>query len=87
MLDGMHSSQIAVRMPDDLLAELDEAIPLRFPSRAEAVRIALVQLLHAESIDDLEARHRRGWALHPSTAEDDAMALADSRALIAEEPW
>lgn len=87
MLGGMHTSQIAIRMPDDLLAELDTAIPRRFASRAEAVRIALTQLLRSETIEQLEERHRRGWQLHPATDRESEQARAESRALIAEEPW
>lgn len=84
MLDGLHSTQIAVRIPDELLAALDDAIPGRFATRADAVRVAVAQLL-LES--EREARHRQAWIDQPATTQDELRAIDDSRALIAEEPW
>ena len=87
MLSGMHSTQIAVRIPDELLAAHDDAIPGRFATRADAVRVAVAQLLLSEGESDREARHRQAWIDQPATTQDELRAIEDSRALIAEEPW
>jgi metal-responsive CopG/Arc/MetJ family transcriptional regulator len=87
MLFGMQTTQIAVRIPDELLAELDRTIPARFASRAEAVRAGLESVLQAESLDDREERHRQAWLSHPATTKANDQMLADARALIDEEPW
>jgi Arc/MetJ-type ribon-helix-helix transcriptional regulator len=87
MLAGMQTTQIAVRIPDDLLAELDRTIPSRFASRAEAVRAGLESVLNSESLAEREARHRQAWTDHPISAAADSQMLSDARALIAEEPW
>lgn len=83
----MRSVQIAVRLPVELLAELDRQIPRRFATRADAVRAGLLEILSSESVAEREERHRQGWLDHPLD-DDSARALAgDARALIAEEPW
>lgn len=87
MLRGMQSTQIAVRIPDDLLADLDERIPSQYPSRAEAVRAAIVALVGSETLAERELRHRQGWARKPLTADDERTLRNDARSLIAEEPW
>lgn len=87
MLNGMRTTQIAVRIPDELLAHLDDRIPRQFANRAEAVRAAITALVAHETIEEREARHRRGWAMHPQSAAEERVIAGDARALIAEEPW
>jgi metal-responsive CopG/Arc/MetJ family transcriptional regulator len=87
MLAGMQTTQIAVRIPDDLLAELDRTIPSRFASRAEAVRAGLESVLNSESLAEREEQHRKAWIEHPVSAGADRQMVLDARALIAEEPW
>ena len=87
MLRGMHTTQIAVRIPDDLLADIDDRIPGQFASRADAVRSALVALMEKESLADREARHRQGWIDHPPSSREERSIKRDAQSLIAEEPW
>jgi Arc/MetJ-type ribon-helix-helix transcriptional regulator len=87
MLFGMQTTQIAVRVPDELLAELDRTIPTRFASRAEAVRAGLESILNSESLVDREERHRQAWRDAPITSQAEAQMLRDARSLIEEEPW
>jgi Arc/MetJ-type ribon-helix-helix transcriptional regulator len=87
MLFGMQTTQIAVRLPDALLAELDRTIPARFPSRAAAVRAGLEFVLRSESLADREERHRRAWREHPISTGAQEQMRRDAIALIEEEPW
>jgi Arc/MetJ-type ribon-helix-helix transcriptional regulator len=87
MLIGMQTVQIAVRIPDSLLARLDRTIPSRFASRAEAVRAGLESVLNSESLAEREKLHRDAWEKNPASPESDRQMHADARALIAEEPW
>jgi Arc/MetJ-type ribon-helix-helix transcriptional regulator len=82
------SEQIAVRLPDELLASLDELVTGgRFESRAGAVRAAIEELL------DRERRHRvgeeiaAGYLRIPQTDEEVAVATAAAIRSIEEEPW
>ena len=55
MQNGTHTAQIAqiaVRVPDELLARLDQQIPQRFSSRAEKVRDGMPESC-AASFDNL----------------------------------
>lgn len=87
MLGGMQSTQIAVRLPADLLAELDRQIPRRFATRADAVRAGLIAVLGSESVEAREERHRRGWLEHPADDASTRAMVDEARALIADEPW
>ena len=87
MLSGMHTTQIAVRVPDELLVRLDRQIPQRFASRAEAVRDGLVALLQESTMAERIDRHRQAWIEHPLSQSSESQLRADALALIAEEPW
>lgn len=82
------SEQIAVRLSDDLAGRLDAAVnDGAFPSRAEAVRVALGELL-----DNLRRRQvgeaiADGYRRQPQTDEDVAVAEAAAIRSINEEPW
>lgn len=65
MLNGM-STQIAVRLEERELAELDAAVARgAFPSRAEAVRASLRLALAAERERGIEAAYRAAYADRP----------------------
>lgn len=88
MLPGMATEQIAVRIPEELLDELDALVAGgRYESRAAAVRAgieAIAALDRRRRIDEaIAAGYRR---IPPTEAEDDA-ALASLREAIAEERW
>lgn len=87
MLDGMQTTQIAVRIPDELLARLDKQIPQRFASRAEAVRDGISVLLAQSSMAERIDRHRQAWIAEPLSPSSESQLRMDARGLIAEEPW
>jgi Arc/MetJ-type ribon-helix-helix transcriptional regulator len=58
--------EIAVPLSDQELAALDEAVSAgRFPSRADAIRHALGQLLRSPDGRAVEESYRRAYAEHP----------------------
>ncbi|OWY59461.1 hypothetical protein B7486_74440 [cyanobacterium TDX16] len=82
------STQIAVRLSDELVVELDELVSTgSYESRAEVVRRAL------EVIIDLERRRRVGEAIVegyqrvPQTDAELEVAMANALRSIEEEPW
>ncbi len=84
----MASRQIAVRIPTELVDELDALIAVgTYESRADAVRAGL------EAVTALERRRQTdqsildGYARTPPTSSDQDSAVASLRDAIAEEPW
>ncbi|MCU0270488.1 MAG: ribbon-helix-helix domain-containing protein [Acidimicrobiales bacterium] len=82
------TTQIAVKLPDDLVERLDALVDAgRFPSRSSGVRRALETLLLAEERRRIDEGFRRGFADVP----DDGVELAEAVRLavesIEEEPW
>jgi Arc/MetJ-type ribon-helix-helix transcriptional regulator len=82
------TEQIAVRLPEELLGELDELVASGvYESRAAAVRAGV------EVITALERRQRTdraivaGYRRMPLTAAEHDAAVASLRDAIAEEPW
>ena len=84
----MTSEQIAVRLPHELLARLDELVGRGvYETRAAGVRAGLEAISEIERQRELDRTTVDGYRLvPPTTAESDA-ALASLRASIAEEPW
>ncbi len=84
----MATEQIAVRLPDTLLAELDELVASEvYESRAAAVRAAvevIVALQHRQCIDRAIVD---GYRRQPPNDAADAAAAASMADAIAEEPW
>ena len=63
------SQQIAIRIPEDDLAALDDAVVRgRFPNRAAAVREALSRLIRDERRASIEEADRRGYGATPQEA-------------------
>jgi Arc/MetJ-type ribon-helix-helix transcriptional regulator len=60
------SHQIAIRLPEEDLSRLDEAIARgRFSNRATALREALERLLRDEREREIEDAYRRGYGEQP----------------------
>lgn len=75
MLIGM-STQIAVRLPDELLARLDALIADgHAASRADAVRIGLERLVTIAESQRIGHTITAGYAAHPVGGPDDWGAL------------
>lgn len=82
------SEQTAVRLSDDLVRRLDDAVHRGvFPSRAEAVRVALDELLDALRRQQVGAAIVAGYRRQPQVDEEVAAAEAAAIRSINEEPW
>ena len=84
----MATEQIAVRLPEELLNDLDALVASGvYESRAAAVRAGV------EAITDLERRRKidraivSGYQRTPPTAIEHDAAVASLRDAVAEEPW
>jgi Arc/MetJ-type ribon-helix-helix transcriptional regulator len=88
MLNDMQTEQIAVRLPVELLAALDDMVQQgRFESRAAGVRAGLIVLSEADLRQKVDQSIIDGYTRIPPTKADDAAALASLREAITEEPW
>ena len=82
------STQLAIRLPDELLHDLDWLIlRLNYDSRAEAVRDALVKLIDQERRREIGEQIAEGYRRMPQTEEEIASAYESLRQSIDEEPW
>ena len=81
-------TQLAIRLPDDLLRDLDwVVIRLNYDSRTEAMRDALIRLIDQERRQEIGEQIAEGYRRMPQTEDEMAgsdQALIDS---INEEPW
>ncbi|MDQ1496716.1 MAG: hypothetical protein QOI86_56, partial [Actinomycetota bacterium] len=88
MLDGMTTEQIAVRLPGELLAQLDELVARGvFESRASAVRAGIEAITAADRRRVIDRALLDGYRRIPPTQPDEVAAVASLREAIAEEPW
>ena len=84
----MATEQIAVRLPEELLADLDDLVARGvYESRAAAVRAGI------EAVRELDRRRLTdraivaGYRRVPQTPEERQSAIASLRDAIEEEPW
>lgn len=81
------TTQIAVRLPDDDLARLDNLIPRLYVSRAEAVRAAVHELI----VRQREVEHEAGYSTLPQDDEELGPLLAMQKAGFSawadDNPW
>jgi Arc/MetJ-type ribon-helix-helix transcriptional regulator len=82
------SIQIAIRLPNELAAELDEIVRTgRFETRADAVRSALVRLVDGERRRCVGETIAEGYRRVPQTDEEISAATEAAIRSIHEEPW
>ena len=82
------STQLAIRLPDDLLRDLDWVIlRLNYDSRAAAMRDALVKLIDQERRREIGEQIAEGYRRMPQTEEEIASAYDALQQSIDEEPW
>jgi Arc/MetJ-type ribon-helix-helix transcriptional regulator len=78
----LHTTQIAVRLPEALLRRLDALVPATHPSRADAVRRAVELYLYRLACEE-DARRCAAQPL-----DDEELALADAPdAWAGTPPW
>ncbi|MBA2426894.1 MAG: hypothetical protein H0V60_07435 [Actinobacteria bacterium] len=84
----MASEQIAVRLPRELLHELDELVRSGlYASRAAAVRAGLQAIAEIERRREVDRSIVDGYTRRPPLPAEDAAALESLRDAIALEPW
>jgi Arc/MetJ-type ribon-helix-helix transcriptional regulator len=82
------TTQIAVKLPDELVADLDELVRSgSFPSRSSAVRRALEVLLRADRRRRVDAAFAEGFDRVPDDGAELAEAIRLAVDAIDEEPW
>lgn len=81
-------TQLVARIPDDVLAQLDELVASgAFESRSDAVREALVRLIDRHRRDEIGRQIVEGYRRIPQTDEEFEGADEAARRMIEEEPW
>ncbi|HKN39390.1 MAG TPA: ribbon-helix-helix domain-containing protein [Acidimicrobiia bacterium] len=84
----MATEQIAVRLPEELLVELDDLVRNGvYESRAAAVRAGIETLMELERRRRTDRAVVEGYRRVPPTAAEREAAIASLREAIAEEPW
>lgn len=84
----MATTQVAVRLPDELLRSLDELVAQgAYPSRAAAVREALEEAMATRQRRAVDRAVVDGYRRAPSTTAETDAAVASLRDAITEEPW
>jgi Arc/MetJ-type ribon-helix-helix transcriptional regulator len=82
------SIQIAVRIPNALIEDLDAVVASgRFETRADAVRAALEALLETERRAEVGRRIVEGYRRVPQEDAEVAPASAAAATSLEEEPW
>lgn len=86
--NSVTTEQIAVRLPHDLLADLDDLVARGiFPSRAAAVRAGVKAIAEIERRRAIDQAIVDGYRREPPDVPEIDAALASLRDAIAEEPW
>jgi Arc/MetJ-type ribon-helix-helix transcriptional regulator len=82
------TTQIAVKLPDRLVAELDALVARgAFDSRSEAVRHGIEALVRSDERQQVDAAFEAAFARYPDTAEEMAEATRLAVESINDEPW
>jgi len=82
------TSQLALRLPDDLTKALDALVAEgRYATRTDAVRQAVRDLLDRERRRAIDEALVDGYRRLPPTADEERWADDAGRRMIAEEPW
>lgn len=82
------TTQLALRIPDDLTRQLDELVSSgRYATRTDAVRSAIRDLLIREERRRIDEAIVAGYRRVPPTEDEQRWATSSGREMIAEEPW
>lgn len=82
------TTQIAVKLSDELVGELDRLVEDgAFDNRSQAVRIGLETLVAAQRREEVDRRYRDALARLPETSEEIAEATRLGVDAIEDEPW
>ncbi len=84
----MASEQIAVRIPELLLDQLDDLVARGvYGSRAAAVRAGIEAITALERRRETDRAVIEGYRRIPATAAENDAAITSLREAIVEEPW
>jgi Arc/MetJ-type ribon-helix-helix transcriptional regulator len=84
----MATEQIAVRLPEELLAEVDELVAQGvYDSRAAAVRAGLEAVAESERRRRIDRAVIAGYQRIPAGEAEHESAVASLRDAILDEPW
>ena len=84
----MSSEQIAVRLPKELLEQLDALVRAgHYKSRAAAVRAGVEEIAKIERRRELDRSIIEGYRQTPPTPGEEAAAVESLRQAIADEAW
>ena len=81
------ATQVAVRLPQKLLDEIDRLVPSRYFTRADAIRDALERLLDEVRRDEQERRYVEGYRRIPVSEIELRWVDASAREMLLEESW
>jgi len=82
------TTQIAVKLPDEMVALVDELVSEgAFPSRSAAVKRGLEAILKAHQNLTIDRAYATGYAQTPETQAELKEAMRLSIESIEEEPW
>ncbi len=85
---GVATEQIAVRLPEKLLNDLDALVASGvYESRAAAVRAGVEAITVLEHRRQIDRAIVSGYQRTPPTAIEHEAAVASLRDAVAEEPW
>ncbi len=81
-------TQIAVKLPDALLQDLDDLVAQGiFPNRSAAVRRAVEAIVARQRRDDLDRAYVEGYRRSPESELEMAEAERLAEQAIEDEPW
>jgi metal-responsive CopG/Arc/MetJ family transcriptional regulator len=82
------STQLAIRLPDELVKDLDWVIlRLNYDSRAEAMRDALIKLIDEERRRQIDEQYIEAYTRMPQTEEEMADIPWQSWDLDGDDDW
>ncbi len=85
---GVATEQIAVRLPEELLVELDDLVRRGvYESRAAAVRAGIEAVMKLERRRQTDQAMIEGYRRTPATRAEREAAIGSLRDAILEEPW
>lgn len=84
----MATVQIAVRLPEPLLSDVDDLVTRgAYESRAAVVRAGIEAIMKLEHQRQIDRAIVSGYTRRPPTEPEEHAALASLREAILEEPW
>jgi len=85
---ALRMTQIAVKLPDALVRELDDLVAQgAFPNRSSAVRQAVEAIVARQRRNDIDRAFAKGFERLPESRSELAEARRLARKAINDEPW